>query len=242
MRKKIIIGNWKMNKNAKDVINFFIEFNEKHVNLKLRDNIIYGLAIPTINIAIASNLKTKNLVISSQDISVHEKGAYTGEISAQMLLSFDVKYSIIGHSEQRMYHNESNNIVNAKAKQALKNNITPIVCVGETLEEYEKNMSEEVVKKQIEESLKNIDSEKVVIAYEPIWAIGTGKTATLKYAQKMCAFIRNLTSEKTLIQYGGSVSEKNIDQLLEQKDIDGVLVGKASLEVDSFVKLISIKN
>lgn len=237
MRKKIIIGNWKMNKNSLETENFFKELNKKE--FKVKENTIYGLAIPFINIPLVKNFKKGELVISSQDISEHDKGAYTGEISASMLNSFDVSYSVIGHSERRMYHGESNLVVNNKAKIALSNNITPIICVGETLEEYEKGDSKKIVELQIKESLKNLDLDKVVVAYEPVWAIGTGKTATLEYAQEMCAFIRDLTSEQTLIQYGGSVNGDNINKLLEQKDIDGALVGGASLEVESFIKLIS---
>lgn len=239
MRKKIIIGNWKMNKNAREVVDFITKFNSEKLNI--RENTIYGIAVPAINIPVIFNLKKDDLTISSQDISQHKSGAYTGEISAEMLKSFNVEYAVIGHSERRTYHNETNNIVNLKAKKALENNITPIICVGETLEEYESKKSHEVVKKQVEESTKDLDLSKIVIAYEPVWAIGTGKTATFEYAQEMCAFIRSLTSDKTLIQYGGSVNGDNIDQLLNQNDIDGALVGGASLEVPSFIKLISKK-
>lgn len=242
MRKQLIIGNWKMNKSITEVIDFFSELNNKKIVLK--NNLIYGIAVPFVNIAIANNLKseiTKDLMIASQDISQYDKGPYTGEISAEMLSSLNVKYTIIGHSERRMYHNETNDIVNKKAKKALENKITPIICVGETLEEYNEGKSQDVVEKQIKESLKGIKAPKVVIAYEPIWAIGTGKTATIEYAQKMCSFIRSIVAFETIIQYGGSVNSENIDKLLSQPDIDGALVGGASLDATEFAKLISKK-
>ena len=190
-----------------------------------------------IHISQAVSQTIAKLAIAAQDVSQHDEGAYTGEVSAKMLSSYQVKYVIVGHSERRMYHHETDEIVNAKATRALERNITPIVCVGETLEEYEAGKSEEVVHDQLIGSLANLDLSKVIIAYEPIWAIGTGKTATVEYAQKMCAFIRSVTSEETLIQYGGSVNAQNIHELLNQPDIDGALVGGASLNADTFVKL-----
>lgn len=236
MRQKIVIGNWKMNKDRNETIAFLNSFKNKE--FQTRANLVYGIAFPFINIPSVYDEKIKDLKIASQDISCHDSGAYTGETSAKMLLAFNVTYAIVGHSERRQYHNETSTIVNNKAHNALKNNIVPIICVGETLTEYEQGLSEEVVKKQITESTKNLDYTKIVIAYEPVWAIGTGKTATIEYAQQMCALIRKLTSPQTLIQYGGSVNGNNINQLLSQPDIDGALVGGASLEPDSFIELI----
>lgn len=236
MRRKLIIGNWKMNKNASETKKFFEEFNDRRINLK--DNLDYGIAIPFTNIALATILKKESLNLSSQDISKYDKGAHTGEVSASMLKSYDVKYAIIGHSERRTENFETDELVNAKAKQALNNNITPIICVGETLLQYEKNESKSIVTNQVLNSTKGLDLNKIVIAYEPVWAIGTGKTATVEYAQEMCKLIRDLTSQNTIIQYGGSVSPNNINELMSQPDIDGALVGGASLEVDSFIKLI----
>lgn len=236
MRQKIVIGNWKMNKDRNETIAFLNSFKNKE--FQTRTNLVYGIAFPFINIPSVYDEKIKDLKIASQDISCHDSGAYTGETSAKMLLAFNVTYAIVGHSERRQYHNETSTIVNNKAHNALKNNIVPIICVGETLTEYEQGLSEEVVKKQITESTKNLDYTKIVIAYEPVWAIGTGKTATIEYAQQMCALIRKLTSPQTLIQYGGSVNGNNINQLLSQPDIDGALVGGASLEPDSFIELI----
>ncbi len=237
MRKVIIVGNWKMNKDKKETESFLREFSKK--SFETEENTIYGIAIPSINIETFSKLKTNNMKISAQDISQFASGAYTGEISPLMLNSFDVSYAVVGHSERRAYHGETNESVNAKAISALNNKITPIICVGETLEQYEKNESKSVVKEQITNSLKGLNYSKIIVAYEPVWAIGTGKTATFEYAQQICEYIRSITSKELLIQYGGSVNGANIKQLLEQPDIDGALVGGASLEVDSFISLIS---
>lgn len=240
MRKKIIIGNWKMNKTSKEVKEFFDEFSK--IKFDLRPNTIYGIAAPACELPFAIKERpSKSFEISSQDISKHLSGAFTGEISALMLNDLGVKYAIVGHSERRTYHHETNQEINEKAKTALSNNIVPIICVGETLEEYEKNISEKVVEKQVKECVKDLNLDEIVIAYEPVWAIGTGKTATNEYAQKMCKFIRSLTSDKTLIQYGGSVTPDSIEELLNQPDVDGALVGGASLKADSFVKLIEKK-
>ncbi|MGL5617760.1 MAG: triose-phosphate isomerase [Metamycoplasmataceae bacterium] len=238
MRKIVIIGNWKMNKDKSETEKFLREFSKE--NFKLRENLIYGIAVPSINIETFSNEKKFEMKISSQDVSGYGSGAYTGEISSKMLKAFNVSYAIVGHSERRILHKETDEDVNEKAISALKYGITPIICVGESFEEYEKDQSKEVVKKQIENSLKGLDYSKIVVAYEPIWAIGTGQTATIEYAQDMCKYIRSLTgSEEIIIQYGGSVNGNNIKQLLEQPDIDGALVGGASLEVESFISLIS---
>ncbi|MGL6125195.1 MAG: triose-phosphate isomerase [Metamycoplasmataceae bacterium] len=238
MRKVVIIGNWKMNKDKSETEKFLNEFSNE--NFSLRENTIYGIAVPAINIETFSKLKKTEMKVSSQDVSEYDSGAYTGEISPKMLKSFGVSYAIVGHSERRIIHKETDDSVNGKAASALKHGITPIICVGESLEEYENKKSKEVVEKQIKNSLKGLDFSKIIVAYEPIWAIGTGKTATIEYAQEMCAFIRSLTSSKEIIiQYGGSVNGSNIKHLLEQPDIDGALVGGASLDVESFISLIS---
>ncbi|MGL4951059.1 MAG: triose-phosphate isomerase [Mycoplasma sp.] len=236
MRNKIIIGNWKMNKTAEETQQFINDF--KATSFTPKDGLIYGVAVPFINISQASQIKCENLEIAAQDVSMYDAGAYTGETSAKMLKSFNVKYVIVGHSERRQYHAETSENVNIKSKNAIANGLIPVICVGETLTEYEAGKSKEVLETQIKASLKDLDLEKIVVAYEPVWAIGTGKTATFEYAQEMCKFIRSLTGDKLLIQYGGSVNGDNINQLLEQPDIDGALVGGASLEVASFVKLI----
>ncbi|WP_434325512.1 triose-phosphate isomerase [Mesomycoplasma hyorhinis] len=241
MSKTIIIGNWKMNKTFTQTKEFFSAFNQLYIENKnkINQNLDFAVALPAINVAAFSKNTTK-LELAVQNMSQFEKGAYTGEISAQMLLDLNVKYAIIGHSERRQYFKETDLDVNAKTQQAIKNNIIPVVCVGETLEEYEAQKTSQVIEYQLENSLKDVDLSKVIVAYEPIWAIGTGKTATPEQAQQVCKFIRKQTNKNLTILYGGSVSQENIEQLLNQADINGALVGGASLKVDSFIKLLTL--
>ncbi len=190
-----------------------------------------------------------NIRLGAQDMHWEDKGAYTGEVSASMLKDVGCEYVIIGHSERREYFGESNEIVNKKVKAALRHNLIPIVCVGERLEERDEGKTFDVVKDHIENGLRDLnDNEilKVVIAYEPVWAIGTGRTATPKQAQEVQKFIRNLLAktyneeiaQSIRIQYGGSVRPDNIAELMHEEDIDGALVGGASLELDSFVEVV----
>ncbi|ADM21628.1 triose-phosphate isomerase [Mesomycoplasma hyorhinis] len=241
MSKTIIIGNWKMNKTFTQTKEFFSAFNQLYIENKnkINQNLDFAVALPAINVAAFSKNTTK-LELAVQNMSQFEKGAYTGEISAQMLLDLNVKYAIIGHSERRQYFKETDLDVNAKTQQAIKNNIIPVVCVGETLEEYEAQKTSQVIEYQLKNSLKDVDLSKVIVAYEPIWAIGTGKTATPEQAQQVCKFIRKQTNKNLTILYGGSVSQENIEQLLNQADINGALVGGASLKVDSFIKLLTL--
>ncbi|WP_215741015.1 triose-phosphate isomerase [Mesomycoplasma hyorhinis] len=241
MSKTIIIGNWKMNKTFTQTKEFFSAFNQLYIENKnkINQNLDFVVALPAINVAAFSKNTTK-LELAVQNMSQFEKGAYTGEISAQMLLDLNVKYAIIGHSERRQYFKETDLDVNAKTQQAIKNNIIPVVCVGETLEEYEAQKTSQVIEYQLKNSLKDVDLSKVIVAYEPIWAIGTGKTATPEQAQQVCKFIRKQTNKNLTILYGGSVSQENIEQLLNQADINGALVGGASLKVDSFIKLLTL--
>ena len=191
-----------------------------------------------------------NIKLGAQNVYFEDKGAYTGETSVNMLSAVGVSYCIVGHSERRQYFNETNEIVNKKAKKLLEKDIAPIVCVGETLEERESDKMFEVVEKQVKESLDGIDEQsiknKVVVAYEPIWAIGTGKTATAEQANEMCKHIRNVISnmyseevaQNVRIQYGGSVKPANANEILNMSDIDGALVGGASLTND-FVAIVN---
>ena len=195
-------------------------------------------------------LEGSNIKLGAQNVYPEDKGAYTGEISAPMLVSAFVDYCIIGHSERRSIFNESNEFINKKAKKLLENNIKPIICVGETLEERESGSMFDVVSKQLVKCIEEISKEdmerNVVIAYEPIWAIGTGKTASSDDANKMCRFIRKAiemkygakTAEKVRILYGGSVNPTNAKEILEMEDIDGALVGGASLKND-FVAIVN---
>lgn len=241
MRKQVIVGNWKMNKTKKETENFINDFNKitSETNFKFRNNLKVGLAMPFTSLAIEKKDNFKNISLVAQNINQNNSGAYTGEISASMLLDLGVEMVIIGHSERREKFLESDEIVNQKMHQAIKNNLIPIICIGENEEEYNKNISKKIISEQIKKSLEGLkDFTKIILAYEPIWAIGTGKTASVQYAQEMCQYIRTLTNEEVIIQYGGSVKPDNISELLTQKDIDGALVGGASLNVDDFVQLI----
>lgn len=247
MRKKIIAGNWKMNYCVNKAEDFVSEIaktiDTDEVDVVICPNFV---ALDRIDELISET----NIKLGAQNVYFEDKGAYTGETSATMLAAVGVEYCIVGHSERRQYFKETNEIVNKKAKKLLEVAINPIVCVGETLEERESEKMFEVVKKQVEESLSGIDKsmlkKNVVIAYEPIWAIGTGKTATAEQANEMCKYIRSvvkdMTDEETAqsirIQYGGSVKPSNASEILNMSDIDGALVGGASLTND-FVAIVN---
>ncbi len=250
MRKKIIAGNWKMN----TVIDEGIEL-AKEVSYQIDkidfDQQRYGVIIapPFTHLYPVSKLLSKKIGLSSQNIAAYEKGAYTGEISAEMIKSTGAKYAILGHSERRAYFGENNEILFTKLQIALKNNLTPIFCVGEVLLQRQSGKQFDVVAKQIKDVLFKLHSDdfsKVIIAYEPVWAIGTGKTASPEQAQEIHAFIRKLIIDKydadiandTTILYGGSCKPANADGLFEQPDIDGGLIGGAALKADDFVKLL----
>lgn len=249
MRKKIIIGNWKMNKNLAETKEFISEFSQLSNGKKI--NCDYGIAASFTNLVeLQKNFKNTDFIISAQNCHYQLSGAYTGEISMSMLEDLSVSHIIIGHSERRQYFNETDEVINQKINSIFANSkMIPILCCGETLQEYETNKTIEVIKRQITADLKNISSEdvmKLVIAYEPIWAIGTGKTATAQQAQETIAQIRkilaDLYNEKVAdnirIQYGGSVNPKNIKEILQQPDIDGALVGGASLKATDFNNLL----
>lgn len=208
------------------------------------------VCVPFTDIYVVKNLiKGTNIKLGAQNVHFAEKGAYTGEISADMLKELRVSHVIIGHSERRQYFGETDETVNKKITTCLHNKLKPIVCVGETLQERQENMTNSVLEKQILLGLKGFkskDFDKIVIAYEPIWAIGTGKTATSEQAEEMCKFIRNKvrnlydekTADKMRIQYGGSVKLSNIDELMNMPNIDGALIGGASLNPEDFIKLV----
>ncbi len=248
-RTLFIAGNWKMNKTATEAAEILTELKVKVVGFDGKINIAICPTFTALDRAVKTVAGT-NIEIGSQDISVHESGAYTGEISASMLLDLGVKYVIIGHSERRQYHGETDELVSKKAKVAFDAGLLPIVCIGETLEERETDKMPEVITTQIKGSLAGLTADEIVkttIAYEPIWAIGTGKTASPAQAQEVHALIRKLLSdaygvdvaEKVIIQYGGSVKPDNSAELMGQTDIDGALVGGASLEADVFAGLIA---
>lgn len=247
MRKKIIAGNWKMNYTVTEADNFVSEIKD----LVNTDEVDVVICPNNVSLERVSDIiDGSNIKLGAQNVFYEDKGAYTGETSADMLLALDVKYCIIGHSERRKYFHESDEIVNKKAKKLLEKNIFPIICVGETLDQREDGSFYEFVALQIKNALQGIAEydvkEKIVIAYEPIWAIGTGVTATKEQAEEMCKYIReevkklynDSTAESIRIQYGGSVKPSNASEILNMEDIDGALVGGASLTKD-FVAIVN---
>ncbi len=242
-RKPIIVGNWKMNKNNAETDEFF-----KSVEGHLHDAADFGVAVPFTDLATAV-AGAKDLIVAAENVHFEASGAFTGEISVGMLQELDVKWVILGHSERRQYFNETDETVNKKTLAAFAGGLTPIVCVGETLEEFEAGKTEEVVRRQVAGALEGLyveDAKKLVIAYEPVWAIGTGKSATKEIAQNTCALVRDEVrlifskevSDVVRIQYGGSVKPDNIKEYMDEADIDGALIGGASLKVDSFLEIV----
>lgn len=246
MRKPIIAGNWKMNKTIAEAVEFVNEVKDKVQNDKVEAVICAPfLALKDLKEA----TKGTNIKIGAQNMHFEESGAFTGEVAPVMLKEIGVDYVVIGHSERREYFNETDETVNKKVLKALEHGIDPILCCGETLEQRENNETKAVCKVQIEKALENVSKEdiaKVVIAYEPIWAIGTGKTATAEDANDVIAYIRevvaNLYGElanNVRIQYGGSVKPANVTEIMNQSDIDGALVGGASLLPNDYVELVN---
>lgn len=247
MRKKIIAGNWKMNKTVAESIELVEELQRLHADQTAVDVVVCP---PYTSLKSVSDILSNTQIhLGSQNISAEDSGAYTGEISHEMLKELYVRYVIIGHSERREYFQESDDLINRKVLKALEKNLKPILCVGESLEQRESGITEEVVEKQIRLGLRDINPDMysdVVIAYEPVWAIGTGKTATAQQAQDVHYFIRCLIKEMVgldasnvvRIQYGGSMKPSNAEELLSQSDIDGGLIGGASLDAVSFGSLI----
>lgn len=237
-RKPFIAGNWKMNMTAESGAALIKEL----APLVKNADCDVALCVPAILIpAMSEAAKCTNISIGAENVHWAEKGAYTGEISCGQLKEYGVKYAIIGHSERRQYFGETDEGVNKRTLAALANGITPIVCVGETLSERESGVTEKVLDKQLTDGLKGVeDVSKVVIAYEPVWAIGTGRTATDEQAQETIAYIRKKIgqlfcpkcAEKVIIQYGGSMNAGNCKGLMAQPDIDGGLIGGASLKLD----------
>jgi triosephosphate isomerase len=248
MRRKLIAGNWKMNNDIHQTATLINELKERLKDFKNEVGVV--LCPPFTSLVLAQSLiKGSPMKLGAQNMSDKEDGAYTGEISARMLTAIGCEYVILGHSERRQYFKETDALINSKVKKALVSGLTPIVCIGETLEERESGITDKIITTQIKGVLHELTSaevEKCVIAYEPVWAIGTGKTATPQQANDVHQLIRKLVSqmyswqiaEKLVIQYGGSVNEKNAYDLLSQPDIDGALVGGASLKSDSFVRIV----
>ena len=244
MRKPIIAGNWKMNKTIKEGLEFI-----EAVKGKTEGDAEVLICAPfTLLKDLKEATKGTNIKIGAQNMHFEESGAFTGEVAPANLLELGIDYVIIGHSERREYYNETDETCNKKVLKAIEVGINPILCCGETLEERESNSTMDKVKGQIVKGLKDVkaeDLEKVVIAYEPIWAIGTGKTATAEQANEVIAYIRNVVrdlyadlADKVRIQYGGSVKPANVAEIMGQTDIDGALVGGASLKADDYLGLL----
>jgi len=248
MRKNIVAGNWKMNKTLQEGLALATELNEALAGATLNCDVVIGT--PFIHLAsVAAAIDTTKIGVAAQNCANKESGAYTGEISAAMVKSTGAEYVIIGHSERREYYGETSAILNEKVALVLANGLTPIYCCGEALDVRNANEQNAYVKNQLEETVFNLsadDFKKIVIAYEPIWAIGTGVTASTEQAQDMLAFMRTIIAEKfgkdiaegTSILYGGSCNAKNAAELFAQPDIDGGLIGGASLKVADFKAII----
>ena len=246
MSRKVIAGNWKMNKLPNEAIEFISKIEE--VAARSGNEVILCVPFTDLfySLLTAQNTKVK---IGAQNMHWEEKGAYTGEVSGKMLKSIGTEYVIIGHSERRQYFAETDETVNKKLKAAFANELKPILCVGETLEQREQGIQEKVITEQVEKALEGLTNEQIqntYIAYEPIWAIGTGKTATAKDASNAMQSIRKKVEEiagaevaqKIILLYGGSVKPDNAKPLLEAPDVDGALIGGASLQVEEFTEII----
>jgi triosephosphate isomerase (TIM) len=247
MRKPIIAGNWKMHKTASEAKTFTEEVKGLVPDTDKVDSVICAPALFLENLV--EQTKESKVAIGAQNMHFEESGAFTGEVSPVALADIGVEYVIIGHSERREMFNETDDSVNKKTLSAFKHNLTPIVCVGETLEQRENNETKDLVGAQVKQALTGLTEDQVkqtVIAYEPIWAIGTGKSSTAEDANEVCAHIRQVVAsefsqaaaDSVRVQYGGSVKPNNIKEYMAQSDIDGALVGGASLEPQSFLQLL----
>lgn len=246
MRKKIVIGNWKMNMTRAETKSLLTIVKES-----VKDNTVdVAFAVPFTDIETAVGvLKDTDIMVGAQNVHAEPRGAYTGEISVEMLKDLGVKCCIAGHSERRKYFGETDEMVNKKSKVLIESNIIPVICVGETLEEREQGIHLDLIRTQVKKALADIEStraEEVVIAYEPLWAIGTGVTASAEQAEEVCSFIRYIVAEvygvsisqNVRILYGGSVNESNAKELFAMENIDGALVGGASLK-PTFIEIIN---
>jgi len=247
MRTKIVAGNWKMNKSFQEAEELIGEIASGLENKELKCEVV--ICPPALYLEMASDFADESsFFVGAQNVSDHEKGAYTGEIAAEMLDSVDAEFCIVGHSERRKYFNEDNYLLANKVNRLLDNDIIPIYCCGELLEQRDKNLHFEIVKQQLKEGLFHLSEDEfsnIVVAYEPVWAIGTGVTASPDQAQEMHAYIRKLitekygdeTAENCTLLYGGSCNAANAKEIFLQTDVDGGLIGGASLKADDFLKI-----
>lgn len=248
MRKKVIAGNWKMNKDIHETATLINELKERLKDFRKEVEIV--ICPPSTSLVVAKSLiQETSIHLGAQNMSQEDDGAYTGEVSARMLKAVGCEYVILGHSERRQYFKETDAVVNAKVSKALIAGLVPIICIGETLEEREAGVTDAIIGTQVRGVLRDLSADdipKCVIAYEPVWAIGTGKNATPDQANQVHKLIRKLVSqlyswsiaEKIIIQYGGSMNAQNASNLLSQSDIDGGLIGGASLKSETFMSII----
>ena len=250
MKKALIAGNWKMFKTVREAEDF-ARLLVNGIEIPPGREVVIAPSFPAL-CPVAAVIRDTGLKLAAQNVHDRDQGAFTGEVAAAMLVDAGCEYVIVGHSERRTHFGETDELINRKLATALHRGLRPIFCIGETLEERDGGATLAVISGQLKEGLKNIghgDIGNVSIAYEPVWAIGTGRTATPEQAQEVHAFIRNAvehacgkgTAEKLRIVYGGSVNAGNIDRLMSQRDIDGALVGGASLEIDSFTAIVKYK-
>ena len=250
MRKKVIAGNWKMNNDLSETQNLISKLTNGLSKEKINCDVI--ICPPFTSLMEASSLlKNTSIKLGAQNMFYEDNGAFTGEVSASMLKSVGCEYVILGHSERRTIFKETDDVINKKIKKSLTSGLKPIFCIGETLDEREKNITMDVINRQLTIGLNGVSEENlsnIIIAYEPVWAIGTGRNATPEQAEEVHNFIRNwiedkyssATAENLVIQYGGSVKPDNAKDLLSQKDIDGALVGGACLKAESFIAIIKV--
>ena len=247
MRIPFIVGNWKMYKTTEEAVAFAREFKELYHDTDIRA----AICAPFTQLeALVREFRGTGVGVGAQNVHFEKEGAFTGEVSVSMLEEIGVDYCIVGHSERRQYFNETDETVNRKLKALFSSSIIPILCVGEVLEERERGEARDVVRRQLVEALAGIESaqaQKLVVAYEPVWAIGTGKTATPQQAEEMCSYIRSVLEElyddviadRVIIQYGGSVKPENATEIMNMEEIDGALVGGASLNPSKFSEIIN---
>jgi triosephosphate isomerase len=237
VRKAVIAGNWKMHMTCAETRVFAATFRPLIADLPSDRQIVLAppfTAIPTL----CRHLEGAGVAIAAQNVHWEEKGAYTGMVSAPMLVEHGVSHAIVGHSEPRKYYSETDEQINLRARTAQKHDLIPILCVGESLDQREAGETERVIHRQIEQGLEDVDPTRLIVAYEPIWAIGTGKTCAADEANRICGLIRGWVGDPSVtVQYGGSVNTATIDELMAQSDIDGVLVGGASLDPVSFARI-----
>jgi len=248
MRKNIVAGNWKMNTTVQEGLTLAKDLNEALKGKSINCDVVIGTPFTHL-VSVAAAVDTNKIGVAAENCADQEQGAFTGEVSAAMVASTGAKYVILGHSERRAYYHETAEILKNKVNLVLANKLTPIFCIGEVLEEREAGKHFEVVEAQIKDSLFDLSTEdfsKIVLAYEPVWAIGTGKTATSEQAQEIHAYIRKVVADKygkevadsTSILYGGSCNGSNAKELFGKPDVDGGLIGGASLGVDKFLPII----